>query len=155
MFSQDFIRQLDQISSQYEQKRAALLPILHALQEKEGLISPAAEEDVANYIGIPVARVHEVVCFYHLFHQEKKGKCHLSICQTTACALQGAEGLIEHIEKRLGIKPGETSKDGKFSFSVVECLGACETAPVMQCNKDYKGLLTKEVIDQIIDENKG
>lgn len=143
---------MDKITSQYENKRAALLPLLHLVQEKEGLISSESEQALADYVGIPVVHVHEVVSFYHLFHQTKKGKCHFSVCQTTACALLGGEDIIEHIKKRLGIKPGETTPDGKFSLSAVECLGACEIAPMMQCNKDYVGFLNKKKIDELINK---
>ncbi|MBF0490168.1 MAG: NAD(P)H-dependent oxidoreductase subunit E [Candidatus Omnitrophica bacterium] len=153
IFTAELLQQLDKITSQYEQRRAALLPVLHAVQEDRGFISPESEADVAQYLGIPVVSVHEVVCFYHLFHRQKKGKCHFSVCQTTACALRGAEEIIEHIEKRLNIKSGETTPDGKFSLTRVECLGACETAPVMQNNKEYKGLLNKKMIDELIDRN--
>ena len=117
------------------------------------MISSESEKDIAQYLEIPVVHVHEVVSFYHLFHQTKKGKCHFSVCQTTACALRGSEEVIDHLKKRLGIKPGETTSDGKFSLSVVECLGACEIAPIMQFNKEYKGCLNKKKIDELIDEN--
>ena len=127
--------------------------MLHCVQEKEGLISPEAEKEIAEYLDIPIVHVHEVVSFYHLFHQTQKGKCHFSVCQTTSCALLGAEEMIEHLKKRLGIKPGETTPDGKFSLSVVECLGACEIAPMMQVNKEYKGFLNKKKIDELIDQN--
>ena len=153
MFTADYLKDLEKIKAKYEQKRAALLPVLRCIQEKEGLISPETEKDVAEYLDIPVVHVHEVVSFYHLFHQQRKGKCHFSICQTTACALHGAEGIIEHIEKRLNIKSGETTPDGKFSLNVVECLGACELAPVMRHNKEYEGFLDKKKIDELIDMN--
>ena len=154
IFTAEYIQELDKITGKYEQKRAALLPILHRVQEKEGLITPEAEENIAEYLGVAVVHVHEVVCFYHLFHQEKKGKCHFSVCQTTACALRGAEDIIGHIKERLNLNPGERTSDGKFSLSVVECLGACELAPVMQSNKEYKGHLTKKKIDEMIEECK-
>ena len=128
--------------------------MLHFVQEKEGLITSESEQKIGDYLNIPVVHVHEVVSFYHLFHQTKKGKCHFSVCQTTACALRGAEDIIGHIQKRLGIKAGETTSDGKFSLSVVECLGACEIAPMMQCNKEYKGFLNKKKIDELIDQVK-
>jgi len=153
MFSAEYIQGLDKIKAKYEQSRAALLPILHFVQEKEGLITPQAEANVAEYLGIPVVQVHEVVSFYHLFNQTKKGRCHFSVCQTTACALRGSDEIIAYIEERLKIKPGETTPDGKFSFGVVECLGACEIAPIMQCNKDYVGVLDKKKIDELIAEN--
>ncbi|MCR4338055.1 MAG: NAD(P)H-dependent oxidoreductase subunit E [Candidatus Omnitrophica bacterium] len=153
IFTADFLQEIDKITSRYEKKQAALLPVLHLVQEKEGLISPESEKNIAEYLAIPVVHVHEVVSFYHLFHQTKKGKCHFSVCQTTACALLGAEGIIEHLKERLGIQAGETTPDGKFSLSVVECLGACEIAPMMQCNKEYTGFLNKKKIDEIIEKN--
>jgi len=153
IFTAEYLQKLDKITAKYEQKRAALLPVLHYVQHEEGLISPEAEKNVAQYLDIPVVHVHEVVSFYHLFHQTKKGKYHFSVCQTTACALRGSEEIVAHIKERLGINPGETTLDGKFSLSVVECLGACEIAPVMQANKEYRGCLNKKKIDEIIDQN--
>ena len=149
-----YLQELDKITAKYEQKSVALLPVLHFVQEKEGLISPETEKNIAEYLDIPVVHVHEVVSFYHLFSQTKKGKCHFSVCETSACALLGGEEIIEYLQKRLGIKPGETTPDGKFSLSVVECLGACETAPMMQCNKEYKGFLDKKKIDELIEKNR-
>lgn len=128
--------------------------MLHAVQEQDGLITPQAEVDIAAYLGIAPVQVHEVVCFYHLFHREKKGKCHFSVCQTTACALRGSEEIIRYIEEKLDLKPGATTPDGKFSLTLVECLGACEIAPVMQHNKDYVGNLTKSKIDELIEKTK-
>lgn len=144
--------ELHKITGRYEDKRAALLPVLHFIQEKDGLISLEAEKDIAEFLEIPVVHVHDVVSFYHLFHQKKKGKCHFSVCQTTSCALLGSEEIIEHLKQRLGINSGETTPDGKFSLSVVECLGACEIAPMMQFNKEYKGFLNKKKIDELIDK---
>jgi NADH-quinone oxidoreductase E subunit len=154
MFTAEYTKELDKITNKYEQKRAALLPLLHCVQEKEGLITPQTEKDIADYLGLPVVHVHEVVSFYHLFHQKKLGKCHFSVCQTTACALRGVEDVIGHIEQRLALKPGETTPDGKFSLDLVECLGACELAPVMQCNKEFKGFLDKKKIDELIEKNR-
>ncbi len=154
MFSAEYLKELDKITAKYEQKRAALLPLLHCVQEKEGLITPQTEANMAEYLGVPVVHVHEVVSFYHLFHQQRIGKYHFSVCQTTACALRGSEDVIAYIKERLDLKPGEITPDGKFSLSVVECLGACEMAPVMQGNKEYKGFLDKQRIDEIIEKNK-
>ena len=153
IFTADFLQKVDKISSRYEDKRAALLPVLHLVQEKEGMISPESEKNIGEYLNIPVVHIHEVVSFYHLFHQTRKGRCHFSVCQTTSCALLGGEDIIEHLKSRLGIKPGQTTPDGKFSLSVVECLGACEIAPMMQLNKEYKGLLNRKKVDELIDQN--
>ncbi len=154
IFTAEFRQQIDKIISRYEDKKAALLPVLHAVQDSEGFISTQSETAVAEILGIPPVHVHEVVSFYHLFDDKKKGKCHFSVCQTTSCALLGAEKMIAHLENRLGIKPGEKTPDGKFSLSTVECLGACEIAPMMQVNKEYQGFLNTEKIDQLIDENR-
>jgi NADH-quinone oxidoreductase E subunit len=153
MINAELKQELDKIVARYEEKRASLLPVLHAVQEQRGFISLDSEQEVADYLGIPVVQVHQVVSFYHLFHREPIGKCHFSVCQTTACALRGSEKIIAHIKSRLGIKDGETTPDGKFSLSVVECLGACEIAPIMQHNKEYKGCLTIEEIDRLIKQN--
>ena len=147
-------QEIAKIVDRYEEKKAALLPVLHLIQEKQGLITPESEQAIGDILGVPVVHVHEVVSFYHLFRQERKGECHFSVCQTTSCALLGGEKIIEHIKKRLNLKAGETTSDGKFSLSVVECLGACEIAPMMQLNKEYKGPLTIEDIDRLIDQNK-
>lgn len=153
MFSADFKQQLDKITAKYEQKQAALLPVLHYVQEKDGFITPEAEQNISEYLGVPVVHIHEVVSFYHLFHQSKKGKCHFSVCQTTACALRGAEEVIAYIKEKTGLKAGETTADGKFSLTVVECLGACEFAPAMQHNKEYVSCVTKEKIDQLMNNH--
>ena len=153
IFTQELLQQIDTIISHYEHKPAALLPVLHLVQEKEGLISPETEQEVAEYLGLPVVHVHEVISFYHLFRQKKGGKCHFAVCQTTSCALRGAEEIIAYLKERLGIQPGETTPDGKFSLSVVECLGACEIAPMLQCNREYIGSLTNEKIDELIKKN--
>ncbi len=147
-------QQLDAIVAKYDKKQAALLPALHLIQEKEGIISQESEKAVADYLGIPVVHVREVISFYHLLRRKPQGKCHFAVCQTTSCALLGGEEMIGYLKEKLGIQPGETTPDGKFSFSVVECLGACEIAPMMQCNEDYVGPLTKEKMDQLIEKWK-
>lgn len=128
------------------------MPVLGCIQNRHGQISPEAEKNAAEYLDVPLARVHEVVSFYHLFYTNKIGKYHFSVCQTTSCALRGAEDIIAHIQERLNIKPGEMTPDGKFSLSVVECLGACEMAPVMQGNQEHVGCLNKKKIDEIIEK---
>jgi len=155
MFSAEYKQELDKITNKYEQKRAALLPLLHKVQGRDGMITPEAEKDLADYLDLPVVQIHEVVSFYHLYHQEKLGKCHFAICQTSACALRGAEDIISYIEQKLNIKAGEKTSDGKFSLETVECLGACELAPMLQHNNDaYIGFLDKKKIDEIISKQK-
>jgi len=140
---------IDQITALYEQRRAAMLPILNLLQEEFGAITPECEQFVAEYLQLAIVHVREVVSFYTMLHTKQPGKCHLQVCTTTSCALAGANELVEYAKEKLGIGLGETTPDGKFTLERVECLGACESAPVMQMNKTYIGDLNTEKMDQL------
>lgn len=141
----------DRILSRYERKRAALLPLLRLYQDRYGSISEEIEREVAEYLEIPLVDVREVVTFYSLFRRTPAGKTCLAVCRTLVCRLRGSGGLIQEIESRLGIKRGETSRDGKFTLEEMECLGACELAPVMLVNGKYAGPVTGEMVDQIFE----
>lgn len=136
----------DKILSKYEQKRAATLPLLHLVQQQAGSISPEAEAWVAELVGISVAHVHEVVTFYTLFHRQPIGRYHLQVCTNLSCMLQGADQYVAELSHRLGISPGQTTSDGRFTLSSVECLCACEHAPMLQVNAHYVGPLSPELI---------
>ncbi|MBI3276774.1 MAG: NAD(P)H-dependent oxidoreductase subunit E [Chlamydiae bacterium] len=136
--------------SQYETKRAALLPVLNLAQEKYGSLSPEIEKAAAEYLDLPLMQVREVVSFYTLYHTKLKGKYHFQVCRNMSCHLLGCEEIIEYLKTRLSIDVGEDSEDGRFSLSTVECLGACEIAPMMQLNDRYIGPLTKESMDEIL-----
>ena len=140
------------IVTKYERKQAATLPVLRLIQERFGCVTTEAEEWAAQLLGIAPSHIHEVVTFYTLFHQEPVGRYHIQVCQNIACALRGAEGCLASISERLGIKPGETTKDGRFTLSTVECLCACEVAPVMQVNDRYVGPVTAQVIDILVSQ---
>lgn len=133
-----------------ENKRAALLPILHLVQEEKGYIPVAMEEGIAALVGVPVVKVKEVLSFYTWFRQKPVGKYHFQVCRTISCTLRGHREIMAHLEKKLGIKDGETSADGKFTLTAVECLASCETAPMMQVNEKYFDNLTPEKIDEIL-----
>ncbi|MBI1884474.1 MAG: NAD(P)H-dependent oxidoreductase subunit E [Chlamydiae bacterium] len=150
--SSELKTELDKIVSQYETKQAALLPVLNLAQEKYGSISPEIESWVADYLQLPLMKVREVVSFYTLFHAEQKGKHHFQMCRNMSCMLRGCEEMIEYLKERLKLEDGQTSQDRCFSLSTVECLAACEMAPMMQLNDRYVGPLTKESIDQILKE---
>ncbi len=143
-------QQAESIVARYEQRRAATLPLLRLAQEHFGYVTPEIEEWVGKLVDVAPVHIHEVVTFYTLYHQKPIGKYHIQVCNNIACALKGAEGCVASISERLGIKPGETSKDGKFTLSTVECLCACETAPVMQVNDKYVGPINAQVIDTLI-----
>lgn len=138
------------IVAKYEQKRAAMLPVLHLIQQRLGVVSMEAEEWVGALLGVAPSHVHEVVTFYTLYHQQPVGTYHVQVCRNIACALQGAEGRIAAISERLGIQPGHTTPDGTYTLSTVECLCACEAGPVMQVNDRYVGPITPEIIDTLV-----
>lgn len=143
----------DQICSNYPVKRAAALPVMRFVQERYGAISPAAELEIAEYFNIPPADIRELMTFYTLFYSQPKGKCHIQICRTLSCALRGAEDLIRYLENKLGIQVGQTTQNEQFSLDQVECLGACEIAPMAQINKEFVGPLTKEKLSEVLKKN--
>jgi NADH-quinone oxidoreductase subunit E len=135
--------------------KSALIPILHLAQaEFDGWLSPEVMEYVASILKIQSIEVFEVASFYSMFNLKPVGKCHLEICRTSSCWLMGAEDVVKHIEKRLGIKEGETTPDGMFTIKTVECLGSCGTAPMMQVGADYYENLTLEKVDQLLKQMK-
>jgi NADH-quinone oxidoreductase subunit E len=144
-------KKIEEIASRYASKEAALLPVLHVVQNDVGCISTQEEQQVAELLDIMPIRVKEVVTFYTMFNQEPIGKHNIQVCSNLSCSLLGAESLIQHLQEKLGIQVGETTEDKKFTLTTVECLGACEKAPCMMVNFDYYENLDKEKIDQILD----
>jgi NADH-quinone oxidoreductase E subunit len=150
-FSDKARKRIDEIVARYPQKEAAILPLLHIAQQEFGFISPDSEKLIANILGIRPVRVREVVTFYTMLNREPVGKYHIQVCSNLSCSLLGAEKLIDYLKEKLGIEPGQTTEDKKFTLSLVECLGACEQAPSMMVNFDYHGNLDKKKIDKILD----
>jgi len=153
-FSQVTKKKVEEILKRYPQKQAALLPVLHAAQGEFGYISEETEKMVAGLLDLKPVQVHEVVTFYTMYNRHQVGKYHIQICSNLSCSLMGAESLIDYLRGKLDIEVGETTPDGMFSLSTVECLGACEHAPCMMVNFDYHGNLDKKKIDKILDELK-
>jgi NADH-quinone oxidoreductase E subunit len=141
-----------EIVAKYEQKRAAMLPLLHLGQEIEGLMTPEVEEWVSGWVDEPLVHVHEVVTFYSMYHRKKRGECHIRFCTSTSCVLRDGDHLYEYVKEKLKLKDSDVTSDGKFSIESAECLCACEVAPMMQVNDTYVGPLTKEKIDAIINK---
>ena len=148
--SKELKEKWDKAAALYEEKRAAMLPVLRLSQEHFGYISPEVEEEIAVYMDTTPVHVREVVSFYELFYTEPVGKYNIQFCHTLTCNINGCEDLIKHTKDKIGAQEGETSKDGKYTFSRAECLGACEMAPMMKINKDIYGPLTKDKIDEIL-----
>ena len=148
--SPDRERKLAEIVERYPTKMAVTLPLLHLCQEQNGWISDEIIAYVSKRLDLSPAHVKGVVTFYTLFNQEKPGKHQVWVCRTLPCALRGAYDVIEHCEKRLGIRCGETTPDGKVTLRTAECLASCGTAPMMQVDKDYHENLTRERVDAIL-----
>ena len=150
-FSDKARKKIDEIVARYPQKEAAILPLLHITQQEFGFISPDSEKRVADILGIKPIRVREVVSFYTMLNTGPVGKYHIQVCSNLTCSLMGAESLLEYLQEKLKIAPGETTEDKRFTLSTVECLGACEEAPCMMVNSDDYGDLNKKKIDEILD----
>jgi NADH-quinone oxidoreductase E subunit len=153
-FTKENKEKFEEILKRYPVKRAAMLPALWLAQGQHGWISPEVMEYVASLLGLSAAKVYEVVTFYTMFHLRPIGKHHFQVCRTLSCQLLGAEGITQHLCQRLKLKVGETSSDGRYSLSEVECLGSCGTAPMLQLNDDFHENLTAEKLDRLIDSLK-
>jgi len=149
-FSEAQLSEVRRLQSLYPDKRGALLPVLHMAQETFGYIPLEAEEYVASLFDLSPAHVHEVVTFYTLYFREPKGRHVVAVCHNLSCHLAGAREILAHLERRLGIEAGETTPDGRFTLQAVECLCACEAAPMMQVDDRYELNLTAEKVDRIL-----
>lgn len=150
-FSEKTRKKIEDIVARYPHKEAAVLPVLHLAQQEFGHISADSEKMIADILGIKPIRVREVVTFYTMLTRKPLGKYHIQICRNVSCSLLGADKLIDYLKKKLRVEPGETTPDNKFTLSLVECLGACETAPSMMVNFDFYGNLDQKKIDEILD----
>ncbi len=150
-YSGELRKKIDEVVARYPEKEAALLPVLHLVQNEVGFISPEEEKFVARVLGIKPLRVREAVSFYTMISPRPLGRYHVQVCHNLSCHIAGSENLIDYLKGKLGIGVGETSADKKFTLSLVECLGACEQAPCMMVNFVYYGQLDKDRIDQILD----
>jgi NADH-quinone oxidoreductase subunit E len=156
-FGPETIAKFDALVKRYPQKRAALLPMLHLAQglNSEGKLTPEAEKGVADYLGLPVSRVREVASFYTMYSDQPRGRHHLLVCRTLSCALNGCPDNLAALEKELGVKEGEVTPDGAFSFEAVECLGACYLGCVIQAGEELHGHMTPEKVKSLVAELKG
>ena len=140
------------IIQELQQLPGALLPILHALQEEFGYVDEAAVPLLADALNISKAEVHGVISFYHDFRHEPPGRHTLKMCRAEACQSMGCDRVIEHVEKRLGAKLGETTADGSFSLDAVYCLGNCALSPAVMLDGKPYGRFSPQVADFLIDD---
>lgn len=128
------------------------LPCLRRIQEERGYITDDDITELTAYLGVPRIQVDEAVAFYTQFTRKPLGTHHIQVCHNVSCSLRGAEGLVAHLCTRLGIKPGETTSDGKFTLTTVECLASCGTAPMMMVGNTYHENLTPASVDTLLEE---
>jgi NADH-quinone oxidoreductase subunit E len=143
--------ELEKILARYPNAQAACIPVLHLCQDQEGWVSEDAMRWVAERLNISAAHVKGVVTFYTLFNKQPPGKHQVWVCRTLSCALVGSDRILHRCEKRLGIRAGATTKDGKVTLRTAECLASCGTGPMMQVDREYHENLTIEAVDAILD----
>lgn len=155
VFSEDKIKKVQEIIARYPdgKQKSALIPLLHLAQEEfGGWLSADTMDYVASLLKIEPIEVYEVATFYSMYNLKPVGRYLFEVCQTGPCMLNGSDEIIDYIKEKLNIGVGETTSDGLFTLKTVECLGACGYAPMMQLGKHYREHLTKEKVDQIIEE---
>ncbi len=151
-FSPEVEAEIDRHLAKYPVKRSAILPLMFIVQrERGGYLDPPGVAYLADRLGVRITDIWEVATFYSMINTEPVGKYHLQICRTLSCKIMGAGKITEQCRKRLGIRPGETTPDRKFSLSEVECLGSCGTAPMLQVGFDFHENLTPERVDELLD----
>jgi NADH-quinone oxidoreductase subunit E len=128
-----------------------MLPVLWMIQEEHGFISADAMKYVAQLLNVPYSHVYGVVSFYTMFHTKPIGRYHIEVCTNISCMLRGSKRIVQHLERKLGVRLGETSSDRKWTLSEVECMGSCGTAPMLAIGEEYHENLTIEKVDKIVE----
>jgi NADH-quinone oxidoreductase subunit E len=136
----------------YPEKRSAAKAALRLAQEQLGWLSPEAVAEVAIEIGLDSNALYQLSTFYDMFYNQPIGRYVLGVCDNLSCCLRGSDRLLEHLQDKLGISPGETTPDGLFTLKTVDCLAACGNAPVMMVNEEYHEKLTLEAVDRLLEE---
>ena len=150
----DITKQLDEILSRYSGERSDLIPVLQEAQESFGYLPEGVMQRIARFLRLPESTVYGVCTFYAQFKLTPTGKRLVKVCRGTACHVRGGARILREVEKRLGIKPGETSTDLSNSLETIACFGSCALAPVMVINKDVYGRMTTTKAGQILAETK-
>jgi NADH-quinone oxidoreductase E subunit len=154
MLTEENLKKVEEIRKRYPVAQAALLPVLWIAQEQEGWISEEMMRYVGKLLDLPFGHVLGVVTFYSMYNSRKLGKYHIEVCTNVSCMLRGSDKILETIEHRCGVKPGQTSADGKWTVSEVECMGACGGAPMLSIGEEYYEDLTPEKTEKILSSLK-
>ncbi|WP_130470587.1 NADH-quinone oxidoreductase subunit NuoE [Candidatus Magnetaquicoccus inordinatus] len=154
-FSEEAMRQVEVIFQRYpaDRRDSAVMPVLHLAQKEfGGWLSQEALDYVAEVVGMPPIRVYEVATFYTMYNLKPVGTYHVQVCTNISCWLCASDEIVRALQNKLQLSFGESSKDGRFTLSEVECLGACVNAPMLQINDDYYENLTPAKVSEIIDQ---
>ena len=127
-----------------------VLPCLRRIQEDRGYIDDSDIDGLVEYLGVPRIQVEEVLTFYTMYRRKAVGRWHLQVCHNVSCSMNGSDRLEKHLCRKLGVEVGQTTQDGKFTLSTVECLGSCGTAPVVMVNEAYHENMSPEKLDELL-----
>ncbi|KTD65402.1 NADH dehydrogenase I chain E [Legionella santicrucis] len=154
LVSAERMKEIDHWIAKYpiDQKQSAVMSALRLVQEEHGYLTTELMDAIANYLDMPPISVYEVASFYTMYEHKQVGRHLINVCTNISCMLCDSAAVVKHLEKKLNIKLGETTDDGRFTLRAVECLGACVNAPMMQVDKDYHENLTPESIDKVLEQ---
>jgi NADH-quinone oxidoreductase subunit E len=154
MLNETALQEIEDVKIRYPGRESALLPSLYIAQREFGWLSDEALIHVSNALNVPEAKVRGTASFYSMFRHRPMGRNLVQICTNISCMISGAEGLVEFLNIKFGMKPGDTTPDGRFSLILMECIGACSTAPAMLVNTDFHDNLTEQKIVEILEKYK-
>jgi NADH-quinone oxidoreductase E subunit len=154
MFSESVIKEIDEIRAKYPDRRSALLPSLYVAQREFGWLSQEAMTYVAQALNLSESVVRGTASFYSMFKHKPLGRHLIQLCTNVSCMILGAEKLVDFLETGYGVHPNGTSRDGRFSLVIMECIGACGTAPAMLVNTDFYDNLSEKRIEEILEKYK-
>lgn len=143
-----------EIAKKYKNVKGGIMSALHEVQDTYGYISSTNQKYLSKELNVPMSEIYGIITFYSRFSLTPKGKYNIQVCMGTACYVKGAEQVLEAFKEKLGIKEGETTKDGKFSLEAVRCIGACGLAPAIVVNSEVYGKMTVKKVDEIIEKYK-
>jgi NADH-quinone oxidoreductase E subunit len=152
MISEQTKQRMRDLAARYPAARSAVMPALHIAQQEEGYITAEGLQAIAEVLNMTTDDVESVATFYTMYYQQPQGKKVIKVCSSISCYLRNCDALIAHLQQRLGIKPGETTPDGKYTLMTVECIASCSTAPALQVNDEFYENVTLASADALLTE---
>ncbi len=154
MVEENIKTKLNQIFSRFKGNKDELIPVMEAVQDEFGYLPKEAMHEISRFLNVPESNIYGVATFYALFRLTPRGKKMVSVCRGTACHVRGGAQILQEVEKRLGIKPGETSQDMEYSLETISCFGSCALSPVMVINKTVYGRMTPAKVGEILGNSR-